>query len=62
MNHSVMVYKGLPSEAMELFVWLKKQGLLFERDWVWKTMPGSALIQVSFKKPEHATMFALRWA
>ncbi len=62
MNHSVMVYKGLPSEVMEIFVWLNDRHLHFERDWVWKTVPGSALMQVSFKKPEHATMFALRWA
>lgn len=62
MNHSVMVNKGLPSATMEIFVWLKNQGLLFERDWVWKTMPGSGRLQLSFRKPEHAIMFALRWS
>ena len=59
--YDVMIQRGTDSHAMDVFKWLQKQKLLFDRDWTWKTVPGSSMMQVSFYKQEHANWFKLRW-
>lgn len=62
MTYDVMVERGLPSETLEIFVWLENQDLHFGQDWTWTTVPGSSFVQLSFYDPKNATMFALRWS
>lgn len=59
--YDVMVDRGTDPSAMEIFVWIKEQGLHFNEDWFWHTVPGSSFMKVSFAKEEYANWFKLRW-
>jgi hypothetical protein len=44
---------------LDLFDWLEQQKIEFGEDWAWDNLRPA---EFRFAKPEHATMFALRWA
>ena len=60
--YDVMVNKGNRTEIADMFIWLTKQGLQPQKDWIWYTIPASPMMKVSFHNAEHAVWFKLKWS
>jgi len=48
----------------DVFDWLEQQGILYGEHWNWERVfdDRAADAKFGFIQPEHATLFALRWA
>ena len=48
----------------DVWDWLNQHGMFYGEHWSWHRVFGDSLSdsEFSFDRPEHATLFALRWA